>query len=241
MAERRMFAKKIIDSDAFLEMPLSSQALYFHLSMRADDDGFLNNPKRIMRTVCAAEDDLRVLLTKRFIILFDSGIVVIKHWRMHNYIQKDRYTPTNYIEEKGTLAIKNNNAYTLDTGCIHDGDTGKVRLELGKVRKGKDTLAPWRSDFFEYQSLVKSETQKVIDDDQWMEEQSKLYPELNIKMTIIKACKDYWITEDGWQNKKRRKGALNWKRTYRNAITQKFNWVTAGTHYFDGYASYAEL
>ena len=98
MAERRMFAKTIIDSDAFLDMPLSTQALYFHLSMRADDDGFINNPRKIQRMIGASGDDLKLLLAKSFLIPFDSGIVVIKHWRIHNYIQKDRYKGTGIVQ-----------------------------------------------------------------------------------------------------------------------------------------------
>jgi hypothetical protein len=94
MAEKRMFAKTIIDSDAFLEMPQSTQLLYFHLAMRADDDGFVNNIKSIMRNIGCKEDDAKVLIAKRFIIPFESGVVVIKHWRIHNYIQKDRYKQT---------------------------------------------------------------------------------------------------------------------------------------------------
>lgn len=140
MAERRMFAKTIIDSDAFTDMPLSSQALYFHLSMRADDDGFINSPKKIQRMVGASDDDAKLLILKKFIIPFESGIVVIKHWKIHNYIQSDRYKETAYVEEKSMLTTKKNKAYSLgDTNCIHDGymlDTqvrlGKDRLELGK-------------------------------------------------------------------------------------------------------------
>lgn len=113
MAERRMFAKSIIDSDAFLDMPMSAQALYFHLSMRADDDGFVNNPRKIQRMVGAGDDDAKILLAKRFIIAFDSGVVVIKHWRIHNYINPDRYKPTPYVEEKAMLTKKPNGAYTL--------------------------------------------------------------------------------------------------------------------------------
>lgn len=141
MAERRMFAKTIIDSDAFLDMPLSTQALYFHLSMRADDDGFINNSKKIQRMIGASDDDFKVLLAKRFLIPFESGIVVIKHWRIHNYIQKDRYKPTNYQDEMAQLAVKENNAYTLtngtDTTCIQDVSKleTQVRLELGKDNK----------------------------------------------------------------------------------------------------------
>ena len=112
MAEKRMFTKSIIDSDAFLEMPLSAQALYFHLNMRADDDGFVNNPKRITDYVSASADDLKILLAKRFIIRFDSGVIVIKHWRMHNTLKSDRYHPTDYQDELALLCIKPNKAYT---------------------------------------------------------------------------------------------------------------------------------
>lgn len=112
MAEKRMFTQKIIDSDAFLDMPLSTQALYFHLNMRADDDGFINNPKRIQRTIGASEDDLKLLIAKRFVICFESGVIVIKHWRMHNTLRKDRYSPTQYQDEYKTLKIKGNSAYT---------------------------------------------------------------------------------------------------------------------------------
>ena len=115
MAEKRMFTQKIIDSDAFLDMPLSSQALYFHLNMRADDDGFINNPRRIQRTIGASDDDLKLLCAKRFVIGFESGVIVIKHWRMHNTLRKDRYNPTQYQEELALLDVKGNNAYTERT------------------------------------------------------------------------------------------------------------------------------
>lgn len=145
MAERRMFAKTIIDSDAFLDMPLSTQALYFHLSMRADDDGFINNPRKIQRMIGASGDDLKLLLAKSFLIPFDSGIVVIKHWRIHNYIQKDRYKETVYLEEKKQLGIKENKAYTLDknetdTQCIHDGYSLETQVRLGKDSIDKDSI-----------------------------------------------------------------------------------------------------
>lgn len=158
MAERRMFAKTIIDSDTFLDMPLSTQALYFHLSMRADDDGFINNPRKIQRSIGATDDDLKLLIAKQFTIPFESGVVVIKHWRLHNYIQKDRYKPTIYQDEKAQLSVENNGVYenvstpvsNLDTSCIQDVyslDT-QVRLELGKDRlelgedRGESTSSP---------------------------------------------------------------------------------------------------
>ena len=143
MAERRMFAKTIIDSDAFIDMPLSTQALYFHLSMRADDDGFINNSKRIQRMIGASDDDLKLLFVKNFVIPFETGIVVIKHWKIHNYIRNDRYKETVYLEEKAQLETKENNGYTLKSNVgIPNGyqtDT-QVRLEIGKnsIDKNKD-------------------------------------------------------------------------------------------------------
>lgn len=134
MAKRRMFSLDIIDTDLFMEMPQSSRLLYYELCMRADDDGFVSSPKKIMKMVGCNEDDFRVLTTKQFIIPFDTGIVVIKHWKIHNYIQKDRYKETIYLDEKSELHQEKNGMYTK---CIQDGYTGKDRLELGKVSIGK--------------------------------------------------------------------------------------------------------
>ena len=143
MAERRMFTSQIIDSDAFQDMSLSAQALYFHLGMKADDDGFLGNPKRVQRMIGASEDDMKLLLMKNFIYLFDTGICVIKHWKMHNYIQKDRYKPTAYELEKSMLELKQNKAYTIkNPSCIQNGyilDT-TCTPRLGKDRIGKVSI-----------------------------------------------------------------------------------------------------
>jgi hypothetical protein len=138
MAERRMFAKTIIDSDAFLDMPLSAQSLYFHLSMRGDDDGFINNPKKIQRMIGASDDDLKVLIAKKFIIPFESGIVVIKHWKIHNYIRGDRKKDTVYPEEMSMLIEKENGAYSLMT----DECQTNVRQVTDKCqhRLGKDSI-----------------------------------------------------------------------------------------------------
>ena len=159
MAERRMFTKKIIDSDAFLDMPLSTQALYFHLNMRADDDGFINNPRKIMRMIGASEDDMKVLITKRFIITFDSGIVVVKHWRMHNLLRKDRYIETQYLEEKNMLLLKDNGAYTesgnqMATKWQPNGNTGKVS-------KGKDSIGEVR--VVEVSEMVDTDVDNFVD------------------------------------------------------------------------------
>lgn len=139
MAQRRMFSKKITDTDKFLEMPLSSQALYFHLNMGADDDGFIDRPKTIQKTIGASDDDMKLLTVKQFIIPFESGIVVIKDWRIHNYIRKDTYQPTIYQEEKRLVE----NTMTelpekTSTSRPRKVDAGKDRI--GKDRIGKDNL-----------------------------------------------------------------------------------------------------
>lgn len=107
---------KIVDTDAFLDMPLSTQCLYFHLNMRADDDGFIGNPKRIMKITGASEDDLRLLIAKRFVLTFEDGVIVIKHWRMHNTLSRDRYAETSYTDEKKMLLLKDNGSYSLTGG-----------------------------------------------------------------------------------------------------------------------------
>lgn len=133
MAERRMFAKTIIDSDAFLEMPISARLLYYDLAMRADDDGFINSPKKIMKFVGATNDDMNILILRKFIIPFDNGVVVIKHWRIHNYIRKDTYNETSYKEQKSMLELDENKAYrVIDFDAVDEPST--------QVRLGKDSI-----------------------------------------------------------------------------------------------------
>ena len=147
MAERRMFAKSIVLSDAFLDMPLSARCLYFTLGMLADDDGFIGNPKSIMRQCGASQDDMIILLQKRYILSFESGVIVIKHWRLNNYLKSDRYKGTTYVEEKAELTLDEKGAYTEaineDTEkCLQVGDTGKVRLGKDSIELelGKDSI-----------------------------------------------------------------------------------------------------
>ena len=139
-----MFAKSVIDSDAFLDMPQSTQLLYFHLSMRADDDGFVNNPRSIMRNVKCNEDDFRILCAKQYLIPFETGIVVIRHWKIHNYIQKDRYQATKYKDEFDSLALDDNKAYfqPAEQLCIQDVYNTDTQVRLGKDidRLDKDSL-----------------------------------------------------------------------------------------------------
>ena len=144
MAERRMMSKSIIKSDTFLDMPATTQNLYFHMLLDADDDGFINAPKSIMRMIGAKDDDMKVLAAKQFVIPFESGVVVIKDWKIHNYIQNDRYKPST-LPERDLLNIQKDKTYTLkndvssmDTKCIQSVSIGKERL--GKVREGKDSI-----------------------------------------------------------------------------------------------------
>ena len=153
MAERRMMAKSVIETDVFMDMPMSTQCLYFHLLLRADDDGFITSPKRIMREIGCHDDDMKLLVAKSYIIPFDSGVIVIKHWKIHNFIRTDRYKPT-HCDEFARIELNKRKVYELKapatTGDSSAGmtsgipsdipavDIGKVRL--GKVRLGKDRL-----------------------------------------------------------------------------------------------------
>ena len=139
-----MMSKSIIKSDTFLDMPATTQNLYFHMLLDADDDGFINAPKSIMRMIGVKDDDMKVLAAKQFVIPFESGVVVIKDWKIHNYIQNDRYKPST-LPERDLLNIQKDKTYTLkndvssmDTKCIQSVSIGKDRL--GKVRLGKDRI-----------------------------------------------------------------------------------------------------
>lgn len=159
-----MFSLDIIDSDSFLDMPASTRCLYYDLGMRADDDGFVS-PKKILRLTNASVDDLNVLITKKFVIPFDSGVLVIKDWKMNNYIQKDRYTETIYKEEKALLDSDQNGSYILDTGKIQNVYMLDTQDRLGKVRLGKvskekkNTLSKYSS----INSLKEEDFEKIAD------------------------------------------------------------------------------
>lgn len=214
MAERRMFSKTIVDSDAFLDMPLSTQALYFHLSMRADDDGFLNNAKKIQKIIGASDDDFKLLIMKRFVIAFDDGIIVVKHWRINNYLRKDRYTPTVYQEEFKMLSIKENGSYTLlDTVGIPDGNQCVTRLpqvSIGKDSIDKDSInticpelkAPDRKKAISLTLNDKSEY--WIYGDQ-VEEWSQLFPAVDVMQELRKMKS--WLDSNS-SRRKTKKGIL---------------------------------
>ena len=133
-----MFAKTIVLSDAFLDMPMSARCLYFTLGMLADDDGFVNAPRSIMRQCGASDDDMKLLITKKFVLIFDSGVIVIKHWRINNYLQKDRINPTKYLEEKATLSLDENGSYTQSDSVYTP--TVYTQDRLGKDSIGQDSI-----------------------------------------------------------------------------------------------------
>lgn len=138
MANKRMIRKDVIDTDAFLDMPLSTQALYFHLNLRADDDGFVGNPKRVSALISASEDDLKLLIAKKFVILFENGVIVIKHWRMHNTLSANRYHETNFTDEKSMLRLKDNKSYTLGEGQAID-DSHLIEMSERQAQNDRRT------------------------------------------------------------------------------------------------------
>lgn len=160
MAQKRMFNKSITNDDNFLEMPISSQVLYFHLSMNADDDGFVNNWKSIMRMIGTKEDDLKVLIAKQYIIPFDSGVIVIKHWRINNFLRKDRHIDTKYQKELSSLEIKDNQEYWLTNG---QPSIDKISIDKNSIDKSStgETLFDYlQENGF---SLTPIETQIVME------------------------------------------------------------------------------
>ena len=223
MAEKRMFTTKIINSDPFKEMPLSAQALYFHLGMNADDEGFLNNAKSVQRSILASEDDLKLLIAKDFIISFPSGVIVIKHWKMHNQIQASRLKPTQYTEERSMLAVKENKAYTLNlnnvdnlstsadnrTASVEECSVDKIRLEECSVVQSADNMTSSHADtqhthlsyspmtWQEYQFLAGKYGKTLVD--------SKIQRASQYKNTYNYATIKKWCEEDAQKRKRSNK------------------------------------
>lgn len=152
MAQRRMFSKSVTNNDNFIELPATSQNLYFHLSMNADDDGFVDNWKSIMRMIGSKEDDIKILIAKSFLIPFESGVIVIKHWRLNNYLQSDRKKPTVYQEEYKILSVDNNNVYKLDTECIHSIGKDSIDNNINIISETDETKTK-KSNVFKKPSI----------------------------------------------------------------------------------------
>ena len=208
MAQRRMFSMKIVDTDAFLDMPLSSQVLYFHLAMRADDDGFVGNPKKVMRMIGTQDDDMKVLLSKRFILPFENGVCVIKHWKIHNYIQKDRYTETTYLREKKMLELNDNNSYTE---CVQDVSRMETHVSLCKVSKDMVREETQRVSYGELENvkLTPEEYQKLVD----------LMGENNVRILILDL--DTYIASKGVRYKSHYATIQSWARRKNQEMQNK--------------------
>lgn len=239
----------IIDSDAFLEMPMSARCLYYDLGMRADDDGFINNPRKIQRMIGASDDDLKLLMAKNFIIPFDSGVVVIKHWKIHNYIRNDRYKPTVYKEELVKLEVKENKSYTLkkdtkeslDTIGIPNGYQMETQVRLGKDSIGKDNkdinvsftneTVEYQLSNLLYQSILKNDEKfKMPNLSSWADHIDRLMRIDNRSPDEIKSVIGFATTNDFWKSnilstkKLRDKFAtlvIQMKRGEPNGISQK--------------------
>ncbi|VDG20646.1 phage replication initiation protein [Lactobacillus plantarum] [Lactiplantibacillus mudanjiangensis] len=211
MAQRRMMSKQITETDLFMDLPLSSQALYLHLIMNADDDGFLGNAKTVLRMAGASNDDFKLLVAKQFIIVFDDGITVIKDWRIHNYIQKDRYRSTMYIRHKKELAVDKNQSYQrisdMDTECIQDVSSLDTQVRLGKDRIGKVRKEKNRSSapentkhkYGEYKNVLLSDKQLSKLQEQFPNDwQERIERVSGYVQSTGKHYKDYLATIRNW-------------------------------------------
>ena len=213
MAERRMFAKTIIDSDMFIDMPMSARLLYYDLAMRADDDGFVNSPKKIMKFVGASVDDMNVLIARQFIIPFESGVVVIKHWRIHNYIRKDTYKETPYKDEKALLYLDENNGYRLENECPSTNRQRTVnepstQVRLGKDRLGKDRLGKDR---------IELGKDRVRDRDRERQELESAHAPENLPLEIAEN-KNNKNNENDFNNSDNKKPTRHKYGTYKNVL-----------------------
>jgi len=196
MADKRMFSKKVTDSDAFIELSSATQALYFHLNQGADDDGFNNQIQNAMFKAHASVDDLKVLLMKNFIIRFESGVIVIKHWRMHNYIRKDTYNPTQFQEELALLGINDNKTYELETYDESNPSTNRGR-RLGKISIDKNS-----KDIFIHLPLLEEGQYHEVSIDK-VNEYKRLYPNLDVEQELRSMYA--WLDADP-KRKKTKKG-----------------------------------
>ncbi len=211
MAQKRMFSKQIIDSDAFLDMPASSQLLYFHLVMRADDEGFVGNPKKIMREVGITGDDFKILVAKRFLIVFESGVVVIKHWLIHNTIRMDRFNKTSYQDEKNLLEIKQNKAYTeLATDSLPLGNHLVPQVKLSQVNSIQNKIV-----YGEFGNVLLKEEEHLKLKERFGENNTKLLiEELSSYMASKKKRYDsHYATILNWGKRKILEHTNNKKRT----------------------------
>ena len=209
MAQKRMFSLSVVDTDKFLEMPISSRLLYYELGMRADDDGFVDNWKKILMFTGLKEDDMKLLISKQFILPFESGVIVIRHWRLNNYLRNDRYKTTQYQKELKQLGIDDNNVYTMDTvgipGGIHSIDKNRLdknSIEEKEIYKEKESYGEFKNV-----KLTKEEYAKL--------EKSNLLP-------YIEKLSSY-IASKGKKYKSHYATILNWARKENNKLPKWFD------------------
>ena len=205
MAQKRMFSLSVVDTDQFLEMPLSSRLLYYELGMRADDDGFVANWKKILAFTGLKEDDLKVLIAKKYIIPFDSGVIVIRHWRMNNYLQNDRTKPTIYQEELNKLSTDENNVYDMYTECIHSIDKNsidKISIEEKKyIKEKKETYGTYKRIKLtedEYKRLIEDYGKETINKqiellDEYIESNNNKNKYTNFNLVLRKSIREKWF------------------------------------------------
>lgn len=234
MAEKRMFSKQIIDSDAFLEMPLSTQALYFHLSMRADDDGFLNNAKKVMRIIGANQNDYDLLVAKSFVIQFEDGICVIKHWRINNYLRKDRYTETIYQEEKAMLTIQPNGRYSLKDSS-REMDDFPVGIPLVDRSDTQNRIDKNREEKNSIYSAEKLYDEQSLDD--FFESIWKLYPIKKGKGQVSKTKKKV-LQRIGYEQISR--CVERFSKDMNDAGRDRKYWMHGSTFFNSGYVDYLD-
>lgn len=253
MAEKRMFTMKIVDSDTFKEMPLSTQALYFHLGMNADDEGFLNNAKSVQRSIMASDDDMKLLIAKNFIIPFESGVVVIKHWKMHNTIQPSRIKPTQYTEEKSLLETKENKAYTLNlsladkmsadcqqnvSSCCQNA--AEIRLDKIRFRLDKNSIGECEGETFsqENEQPPKKKPQKhkygeynnVLLTDEELEKLKDEYPDYEDRIERLSS----YVASTGKSYKSHYATMRNWARKDAEKNPLPLSWQNNEPDILDG-------
>lgn len=230
LAERRMFSKRVTDTDVFLDMPLSAQALYFHLNMNADDDGFVDKVKKITRSIGCRDDDLKLLIAKQFIFGFDSGVIVISNWYIHNYIRKDRYHETLYTKEKKQLSVDESGNYFKNSSLgqpvvnqrLPEDRLGKDRLEIGNDNNVQQVEPPISK---KSKSNKLSKQEKTDFEALW-----KLYPRKQGKQQAEKAYLK--AIRDGVTNKSIQDGIVAYSKKI-SAEQTELNFIKMGSTFFN--------
>lgn len=203
MAQRRMFSKTILRTDKYMELPVSSRDLYVQLNMDADDDGFVGNPRMTMKICSAGMTDLRLLEAAKFIMMFESGVICIKHWRINNELKGDRYKPTTYIRERDLVKIKENNAYSLTEGepmmvWKQTGNKLFPQSRVDKSRVDKVSTSTHEANFMRVWSSYPRKVGKQAAK-RWWDRHSFSEEEVQAMLTAIEKYKktDQWQKNNG--------------------------------------------